>query len=132
MILVTCAIIEKEGMILAAQRSATMSHPLKWEFPGGKIEEGESEEDCLHREILEELNLEIEIVQRLTPVEQHYAEKSIRLIPFRCRLRGGNLILHEHLAVEWELPERIHRLDFSGADVKVLEVYREYLERGQD
>lgn len=54
---VTCGIILKDGKVLVAQRSEAMSLPLKWEFPGGKIVRGESEEDCLKRELLEELNI---------------------------------------------------------------------------
>jgi 8-oxo-dGTP diphosphatase len=58
---VTCAIIEFAGKVLVVQRSKKMNLPLKWEFPGGKIEEGELEEECIVREIKEELNLDIEI-----------------------------------------------------------------------
>jgi 8-oxo-dGTP diphosphatase len=58
---VTCAIIEKESDVLVVQRSEKMSLPLKWEFPGGKIENGESEEGCIVREIKEELNLDIDV-----------------------------------------------------------------------
>ena len=49
---VTCAIIERDGLVLAARRSRSMRMPLKWEFPGGKIEPGESPEACLHRELM--------------------------------------------------------------------------------
>ena len=60
---VSCAIIERDGLVLAARRSATMSLPLKWEFPGGKIDPGESPEECLVRELREELRI---LVQRWT------------------------------------------------------------------
>lgn len=100
-----------------------MSHPLKWEFPGGKVEEGESLEECLHREIQEELELEIRILERLPAVEQDYGAKRIQLIPFRCEILAGEPQLHEHHAVCWESPRAIARLDFAGADVKVLQVY---------
>jgi 8-oxo-dGTP diphosphatase len=58
---VTCAIIEKDGKVLSTQRSESMSMPLKWEFPGGKIKAGESPSECLHRELQEELGVEVEI-----------------------------------------------------------------------
>ncbi len=65
MIDVTCAIILRDGKILATQRSEKMNLPLKWEFPGGKIEQNETPGNCLQREIREELNLEIELLKKL-------------------------------------------------------------------
>ena len=66
MIEVTCAlIVDDQNRLFAAQRSSKMSLPLKWEFPGGKVESGESFESCLLREIKEELNVEIEIITSL-------------------------------------------------------------------
>ena len=56
---VTCAIIERDELVLAAQRSVAMSLPLKWEFPGGKIHQGESPSECLRRELFEELNIHV-------------------------------------------------------------------------
>ncbi len=64
-ILVTCAIIQFDDKVLAVQRSKNMKLPLKWEFAGGKIEEGETEVECIKREILEELNIKIEIKEKL-------------------------------------------------------------------
>ena len=61
----TCAVIEHNGLVLAAQRSATMSLPLKWEFPGGKIEPGETAEGCLKRELAEEFDAEVNIRSNL-------------------------------------------------------------------
>ncbi|WP_341832439.1 NUDIX domain-containing protein [Sphingobacterium thalpophilum] len=69
MLQVTCAIIEHANKILICQRSASMKLPLKWEFPGGKIETGESKEECLRREIKEELQIDISIHSALTMVE---------------------------------------------------------------
>ena len=64
---VTCAIIEKDGKVLSTQRSETMSLPLKWEFPGGKINDGERPEDCLSRELHEELGIAVVISRSLDP-----------------------------------------------------------------
>ncbi|MGY0040798.1 NUDIX domain-containing protein [Pedobacter sp. NJ-S-72] len=77
MIDVSCAlIISHEGQILVAQRSLNMHLPLKWEFPGGKVEPGESAEDCLIREIREELAVEIKIVKKMTPSIHDQGNKS--------------------------------------------------------
>ena len=69
---VTCAIITIDGKILAVQRSRIMSLPMKWEFPGGKIEPAETEMECIQREIREELNIEIEVQDRLLPSVHRY------------------------------------------------------------
>ncbi|MBW4057308.1 MAG: NUDIX domain-containing protein, partial [Proteobacteria bacterium] len=64
---VACAIIEQSGKVLAAQRGSSMTLPLKWEFPGGKIESGESSEECLMRELQEELGVSVRITAALSP-----------------------------------------------------------------
>ncbi|TKC05904.1 (deoxy)nucleoside triphosphate pyrophosphohydrolase [Pedobacter frigoris] len=126
MIEVTCAIItNEEGHVLVTQRSADMKLPLKFEFPGGKIETGESAEQCLLREVKEELNLEIEIVSSLSPVIYHYSEFSIRLIPFVCYIKSGNLILREHASSSWRsIDQSLLDLDWAAADIPIV---REFL-----
>jgi len=120
-ILVSCAIILKEGRVLVAQRSTEMAMPLKWEFPGGKIEKGESAEDCLIREIKEELNISIQIIQGF-PIHLHrYSkEKEIELIPFLCNYSGGKLILKEHCQVLWLEWTQLWGLDWSEADIPIV------------
>ena len=80
MINVTCAIIKnEENEVLVVQRGKKSDHPFKWEFPGGKINEGETEEDCIIREIREELFMDIVIRSRLRPVSHDYGNKKIHL-----------------------------------------------------
>jgi len=93
---VTCAIIHFADKILAVQRSRTMKLPLKWEFAGGKIESGESEIECIKREIFEELNIKITVKKRLTPVDHEYPIFKIQLIPFTADYLSGELKLKEH------------------------------------
>lgn len=93
---VTCAIIQFDDKILAVLRSETMKLPLKWEFAGGKIEEGETERDCIKREIFEELNIEIQVNRRLTPVIHQYPDFKIKLIPFIAEHLSGELKLSQH------------------------------------
>ena len=89
---VTCAILVDAGRrVLVTQRSSLMKLPLKWEFPGGKMERGEGPEECLAREIREELGLEIYIGKRLASSVHHYPDFSIELIPFICEVRSGRI-----------------------------------------
>jgi 8-oxo-dGTP diphosphatase len=120
---VACAIIEKDGAVLSTQRSESMSLPLKWEFPGGKIREGERPEDCLKREVHEELELEIAVGKGLTPVTHRYPEFTVTLYPFLCTITDGEMVLHEHKDLAWLQPERLHELDWAEADAPILKEY---------
>jgi 8-oxo-dGTP diphosphatase len=126
---VTCAIIEREGLVLAAQRGEAMSMPLKWEFPGGKVHGGESREDCLVRELLEELNVLVNIRHPMTPVKYDYDVFSITLHPFICAIAGGDIILHEHKAIKWLAPAELPTLDWAEADIPVISEYLGQLNR---
>lgn len=118
---VTCAIIRFGNKILAVQRSETMSLPLKWEFAGGKIEPGESEVDCITREILEELNIHIKIKQKLTPVTHQYPDFKINLIPFVAEYVSGELRLKEHSDYVLVDKEELYKLDWAEADLPVIQ-----------
>ncbi len=121
---VTCAIIEQNGKILCAQRGATMDLPMKWEFPGGKQEDGESLELCLQREIQEELGLEISIIEKLPEVQHTYPNKKpIQLIPFHCMLIGGYLTIKEHNQIKWLFPKELRNLNWAEADIPIVNYY---------
>jgi len=120
---VACAIIENRGLVLAAQRSAAMSLPLKWEFPGGKIRSGESPEACLHRELNEELGIAVSVHEALASATHRYPGFTVTLHPFRCAMESGTLALHEHAAVLWLAPEKLLALDWAEADLPVIEAY---------
>jgi 8-oxo-dGTP diphosphatase len=124
MLQVTCAlIINPQNQILAAQRSQAMSLPLKWEFPGGKIEPGETAEDCLIREIREELNIEICIIKALPSNTHTYPKITIELIPFICEHIGGEIILKEHAQYRWLHKNELLALDWADADVPIVKHY---------
>lgn len=120
---VTCAIIYFDNKVLAVQRSATMSLPLKWEFPGGKIEPGENEIDCIKREISEELNIDIKIRGKLTPVIHQYPNFKIHLIPFIADYVSGDMTLREHADHLFLNKEELNTLDWAEADLPILNEY---------
>lgn len=120
---VSCAIIEKDGLVLAAQRSEAMSLPLKWEFPGGKIEPGETSKECLHRELREEMSISVDIERQLPEIRHLYNEFAITLHPFICRMNTGVITLHEHKAITWIAPEEMQALDWAEADLPLIAIY---------
>jgi len=125
---VTCAIIVNDNyFVLATQRSATMSLPLKWEFPGGKIEPEETAENCLIREIKEELDIEIEILKRLDSNKHSYPTIIVNLIPFMCRQVGGVISLKEHANYKWLYPNELLDLDWADADIPIVKNCLNYL-----
>ena len=124
MIDVTCAIIRNEDNdVLIVRRGEKTDHPFKWEFPGGKTIPDESHEECIIREISEELSLDIVICSRLNPVEYDYGNKQIKLIPFICDTLEDMPLLHEHIAFKWIPAENLVNIDFSEADISVAEQY---------
>lgn len=97
---VTCGIVIWNNQVLCVQRSREMHLPLKWEFPGGKVEAGENEQDCICRELKEELDLSITIIEALTPIDFQYEGKPpIRLIPFIVSCKEPKINLKEHSAL---------------------------------
>ncbi len=124
MIRVTCAIIRNDdNEVLAVQRGGKTDHPFKWEFPGGKINKQESEEECIIREINEELAMDIVIINRMDDVDYDYGKKHILLIPFICDTLDDLPLLTEHLAFKWLSPSDLRKLDFAEADMIVAHNY---------
>jgi 8-oxo-dGTP diphosphatase len=120
---VACAIIESQSLVLAAQRSASGEQALKWELPGGKVRPGESGEQCILREIREELDVGLEILARLPAFACEEAARPVRLIPFVCRISSGVVRVLEHNRVLWLAPGELMHLDWCPADVPVLRFY---------
>lgn len=120
---VACAIVERGGLTLAARRSGKMSLPLKWEFPGGKIDPGESCEDCLVRELQEEMGVHISVDLPLQPTTHSYSSFTVTLYPFICRIISGEITLHEHAEIAWLYPQGLPSLDWAEADLPVIAEY---------
>jgi 8-oxo-dGTP diphosphatase len=117
---VTCAVIASDREVLAVRRSETMPHPLKWEFPGGKLREGESPEKCIIREIREELGIEIKVERLLPAVHQRYDTHAIKLLPFICSIRKGKITLSEHGEYRWIPFGELEEVDWLEADLQVV------------
>jgi len=126
MISVTCAVIRnEENEVLIVQRGEATDHPLKWEFPGGKLAPGETKEECIIREVREELSMEIVILGNLPEVEYDYGNKQILLIPFICDTLDDLPFLSEHVAHKWIAATNLVTVDFSEADIFVANSYLE-------
>jgi 8-oxo-dGTP diphosphatase len=120
MIEVTCALIRNdEGKVLVVRRGPEMGNAGKWEFPGGKVKTGELLEDCIIREIHEELGIDIILSGTLNPVEHDYGDKYIKLYPFICDTLAISLYLTEHDAHKWLRSEQLLDVNLSAADVPV-------------
>jgi 8-oxo-dGTP diphosphatase len=117
---VSCALLLAEGKVLVARRGPSMSMAGKWEFPGGKIELGETPEQAIVRELKEELAIAISIQGTLRVYDFAYAEKIVRLYPFLATIAAGEIQLREHSEFRWLLPSELLHLDWSEADVGVV------------
>jgi 8-oxo-dGTP diphosphatase len=124
---VTCAIILQDQRVLATRRSAAMPHPLKWEFPGGKVTGGETPEQCIRREIREELGVKVAVERRLPSICHRYETHLVSLIPFICHIREGTVALSEHGEYRWVPCGELDEIDWLDADVEVARMVKSIL-----
>ena len=120
---VAAAIIKKDNAIFATQRGYGDFKDY-WEFPGGKIEPGESPEEALHREIMEELKVTVGIDAHLTRVEYDYPDFHLSMDCFLCHLESGELTLTEHEAARWLKTDELEEVGWLPADEAVVEMIR--------
>jgi 8-oxo-dGTP diphosphatase len=120
MIQVCCAIIIKDSRILAVQHGADSRYPYLWEFPGGKIKPDETAEQCIIREIEEELSVRIRIINQIASIEFKYGNKQIILIPFVCVIDSGEIILTEHIARQWFHIDEWKHINWLDADRELI------------
>lgn len=123
---VTCAIIIIDNKILATQRSEKMKLPLKWEFPGGKLEQNESEIACIKREIKEEINIDVEVLKKLSSSIYDYGTFKINLIPFLAKHIFGEIKLAEHKEYKLLEKEELLSLDWAEADLLIVEEFLKF------
>jgi 8-oxo-dGTP diphosphatase len=116
------AVIVRDGLILCAQRGPHESLGGMWEFPGGKIEPGETACEALAREIDEELRCEIAVGNFITTTTHHYDFGTVALTTFWCELVAGEPILTEHASVQWLPAEHLPELVWAPADIPAVQI----------
>jgi len=112
------AMIEKDGRYLITQRPPTASLPLLWEFPGGRVEPGETDQSALARELAEEMQIQVAVGDRVIHVEHSYEAYDIDFCVYRCRLLSGpirHVRVHAH---RWVHPDELDQYEFPPADEK--------------
>ena len=125
-ITVVAAVIISENKVFATQRGYG-DFKGGWEFPGGKIEPNETLEAALVREIKEELEAEIEVVEYLHTVEYDYPKFHLSMACYICRVKSGNLVLKEHEAAKWLTKDALNSVGWLPADIEVVEKVKELL-----
>jgi 8-oxo-dGTP diphosphatase len=116
------AVIIRDGLVLCAQRGEGGSLAGLWEFPGGKIEPGESPAAALEREIAEELGCTIEVGDLITTTSHEYEFGTVNLTTFYCRLTSGTPTTSEHAAIRWLPPTDLTTIEWAPADVPAVHV----------
>ncbi len=116
---VTAGIIEKDGKILIAKRKTGKCIGAKWEFPGGKLEENETLEECLARELMEELNIQVKVHEYVDSSRFFCGEKEIELIAFRVTILSGEIKLVDHEEIKWIAPQELLDYELTVPDVPI-------------
>lgn len=124
MVRVTAAVIEKEGSILIAKRKKDDKLFNLWEFPGGKIEEGESPEECLKREIREELGVIISVGEYIGSSYYEYDHISIELMAYMAKWISGVFSPIAHDEIRWIKPKELDRYEFAPADIPIVRILK--------
>lgn len=121
-IVVVGAIIKRDGLVLCARRGDRGSLGGMWEFPGGKIEPGETARAALEREIREELQCHIKVGDEVTTTRHHYDFGTVQLTTFHCRLVDGAPQRTEHAEIRWVSPTELPTLDWAPADIPAVQI----------
>lgn len=124
---VAIALITRESLALISQRRSTDSFPLLWEFPGGTCEHGETLEQCVVREMQEELELVVAVEGRGPEIIHRYPDQTIRLVGFWCRVLSGEPMPIEAAAVRWVTAPELAQYTFPPASGPLIEAVRQRL-----
>jgi len=119
---VVAAVVKHGGKILCMQKGLTR-YPytsFHWEFPGGKIENGETPQEALHRELLEEMEYDVRVGEHITTVEHEYPDFKITMAAYWCEASTKDFIRKEHADHKWLTKEELDTLDWCAADVPIV------------
>lgn len=119
------AVIVEDGEVLCAQRPADKNLPLKWEFPGGKIEADESHEDALKRELKEELDCTIEVLDSIDTTVYEYDFGTVELTTYYAKVIDGEIKRLEHHSLRWVERHALHELKWAPADIPAIKKIQE-------
>lgn len=122
---VAAGLILREGRYLIAQRKVGVHLGGLWEFPGGKCERGESLEDCLRRELREELGIEITTPVLFHVIRHEYPEKTVELHFFRCSIRDGQACALDCEDLRWVAPDELTKFEFPPADQPLIQALQD-------
>src|SRR5215468_598103 len=120
MTIVVAAIVRNRGRILITRRPNHVHLPGLWEFPGGKVERGESLKAALRREIREELGVEIAVLNEFFSIDHHYPDKSVRLHFFDCEIVSGEARALHASELRWVSPQELNTFSFPDADRELI------------
>lgn len=121
---VAAGLISREGRYLIARRKPGVHLAGLWEFPGGKREAGETLEECLRRELWEELNVRVDLLIPFHMIRHEYAEKTVELHFFRCMIESGQPTPVDCAEIRWVYPHQLEDFEFPPADRPVIEALR--------
>jgi 8-oxo-dGTP diphosphatase len=118
---VTAGILVRNNKIFIAQRNADKRLPGKWEFPGGKVEKGETPEKCLARELAEELDIDVEVGDCMGESVYRYDFGVVKILFYRAFWNGKDIVSKDHQAVQWASMDQLSEYDFTPADIPFVE-----------
>lgn len=113
-------VVVRDGSILAARRGPGMHLPGLWEFPGGKIEPGETPQEALRRELAEELHCELRVGERLDTTVHEYNFGAVALSTYLCTLTAGEPQATEHSELRWLTPAELDQVEWAPADIPTI------------
>jgi len=130
--IVTAAVIEKDGKILIAKRRAGDRFARRWEFPGGKLEPGESPIQCLERELREELGVETRVERLIGSYPFASSALSIELVAYRVSIVSGRLALSDHEELRWVSPAELGKFSFTEPDLPLVKILSQESENNEN